>query len=102
MHWNLIPGSTLAVGQSLAVGDYIQSPGKTCFAVMQSDGNFCVYAGPDPNHNQGFVWACNPASLPAGDYFAIMQSDGNFVVYAGTPAKQGKWVWSWTTSPPPH
>ncbi|HEX7840569.1 MAG TPA: hypothetical protein VF469_23985, partial [Kofleriaceae bacterium] len=101
MKWNLIPGSVLAVGQSLRVGDYIQSPGKTCFAVMQSDGNFCIYAGPDPGTNRGFVWCCNGSALPQGDYFAVMQADGNFCVYHGTPSQRGAWVWSWTTTPPP-
>src|SRR5262245_36249810 len=45
MQWHLVSGSILLPGQYLKVGDYIQSPGRTCFAVMQSDGNFAVYAG---------------------------------------------------------
>jgi len=102
MQWNLIPGSVLTVGQSLSVGDYLQSPGKTCFLVMQSDGNLCVYAGVDPSHNRGYVWSCRTTSLPQGAYFTIMQSDGNLCVYHGTPSQPGPWVWSWTTTPPPH
>lgn len=97
----LKPGSNLTTGEFLANDDYIQSPNSLFFAIMQSDGNFCVYRGTGPDDNHGFVWGCNRESLPGGPYFAIMQSDGNFCVYTGTDPSDGRsGVWcSMQTAP---
>ncbi len=96
MKWNLVPGSVLTTNQFLKVGDYLQSPNKTCFAVMQSDGNFCVYAGPDPMRNRGYVWSCNSVSHPQGEYIAIQQGDGNFCVYSGSQPTHEGFIWCWS------
>jgi hypothetical protein len=34
------------------------------FALMQSDGNFVVYNGPDPGHANGPIWATNTSQTP--------------------------------------
>ncbi len=70
----------LTVGQSLAINEYVSSPSKTAFAIMQSDGNFCLYKG-TPAHNLGGVWCSRNTSAGAGPYTTIMQSDGNLVTY---------------------
>lgn len=89
-------GSQLSVGQFLAVNDYLVSPGGKYFAIMQGDGNFCVYHGAGPQNQGAFVWGSVQAEKyepKNGVYFAIMQSDGNFCQYNGTPASQGSFVW---------
>ncbi len=49
-----------------------------CFAIMQHDGNFCVYEGSGP-HNQGaYLWGTNTAGKGK---IAVMQWDGNFCIY---------------------
>lgn len=101
MRWNPISGSVLRAGQHLQTGDYLTSPGGTCFAVQQSDGQLCVYAGADPNHNGGLVWSSTERSDAQGDYVTVMQRDGNLATYHGTATSQGPWLWSWTTTPPP-
>lgn len=78
---SLKPGSILKVNERITNDEYIQSPNGRYFAIMQSDGNFCVYKG-SPQDNQGGIWCCNSVSHPAMTYFAIMQADGNFCVYA--------------------
>ena len=89
-------GSQLCAGQFLAVNDYLVSPGGKYFAIMQGDGNFCVYHGAGPQNQGAFVWGSVQAAKygpKTGAYFAIMQSDGNFCQYNGTPASQGSFVW---------
>ena len=89
-------GAQLSAGQSLNVNDYLVSPGGKYFAIMQLDGNFCVYHGNGPDNQGDFVWGSVQAAgykPKNGEYFAIMQSDGNFCQYTGTPAKQGDFVW---------
>lgn len=79
----LKPGSSIKSGEFLSNDDYIQSPNGLFFAIMQSDGNFCVYRG-SPSENHGFLWGCNQTSLPGGPYYAVLQRDANFCVYKGT------------------
>jgi hypothetical protein len=80
----LKPGSIIRVEEILSSDDYIRAPNGQYFAVMQSDGNFCIYRGTGPGDNKGGVWCSNRQSLPGGAYFAIVQGDGNFCVYRGT------------------
>ncbi|MCG8460181.1 MAG: hypothetical protein MI919_28185 [Holophagales bacterium] len=89
-------GSQLSVGQSLEVDDYLVSPSGRYFAILQRDGNFCVYRGNGPANQGDFVWGSVQAAgyKPRnGEYFVIMQDDGNFCQYKGTPANQGGFVW---------
>ena len=77
-------GSFLTSGQFLGVNDYLVSPNGLFFAIMQVDGNFCVYRGSGPSDNHGGLWCYNNKAKPGGQFFAIMQVDGNFCVYKGT------------------
>jgi len=79
----LKPGSIIRVNEFLSVNDYIQSPNRVFFAIMQGDGNFCVYRGTGPDDNHGYLWGTQ-ATGPGGQFFAVMQDDGNFCVYRGT------------------
>lgn len=46
-------GSILTTGQFLAVNDYLASDNGLFYAIMQEDGNFCVYRGTGPSANKG-------------------------------------------------
>ena len=37
-------GSILTEGQVLKTDDYLVSPNKDCYVIMQGDGNLCVYS----------------------------------------------------------
>jgi len=87
-------GSYLTTNEYLSTGDYLTSPGALFFAIMQTDGNFCVYHGSNPTDNQGFLWG-DGKTASGGEFFAIMQDDGNFVVYTGTgPDNSEGVVWA--------
>ena len=70
----------LTTGQSLETGEFLVSSNNRDFAVMQKDGNFCVYRGSGPADNRGVLW-CSTKTADGGKFRAVMQSDGNFVVY---------------------
>jgi hypothetical protein len=76
-------GAFLTTNEYLSSGDYLVSPAALYFAIMQTDGNFCVYHGSSPTDNQGFLWG-DGKTASGGEFFAIMQDDGNFVVYSGS------------------
>lgn len=87
-------GDFLTNNEFLATGDYLVSSNGLCFAIMQLDGNLCVYKGSGPDNNTGLVWAASDGS-DAGNYFAIMQGDGNLCVYIGTdPGNNGGLKWA--------
>lgn len=76
--------SMLKAGEFLKTNEYLVSAQKGFFAIVQGDGNFCVYRGSSPGDNKGNVY-CRPGrSSGAGAYFAAVQGDGNFCVYRGT------------------
>jgi hypothetical protein len=84
----------LEVNKILGSNDYLVSNSGLFFAIVQSDGNFCVYRGSGPDNNHGRVWCAQSKARPAGPYFAIMQGDGNFCVYSGTgPGDNRGGVW---------
>jgi len=84
----------LAVNQFLGVNEYLVSRNGLFFAIVQSDGNFCVYRGSGPGANKGGLWCSLSKSQPEGKYFAIVQGDGNFCVYKGTgPGDNKGGVW---------
>jgi hypothetical protein len=90
----LKPGSIIRTNEFLSVDDYIESPNRKFYAIMQGDGNFVVYRGTrdDP---QGLLWHTNKYGDP-GKFFAIMQGDGNFVVYKGASPTDQQGLW-WHT-----
>ena len=88
-------GPMLGNGQFLSTGDFLVADNRQYFAIMQGDGNLCVYRGSGPGNNQGFVWGSVQVGGYAprpGYYLAIMQGDGNLCVYRGGVSPQG-FVW---------
>jgi hypothetical protein len=86
-------GQILKISDYLKTGEYIVSQQKDHFAIMQGDGNFCVYKGTGPGDNKGYVW-CSGKAPGKGQYFATMQGDANFCVYRGSgPADNKGLVW---------
>ena len=78
-------GASLTTGQALDTGDYLVSAHH--FAVMQGDGNFCIYRGSGPEDNLGFRWGSVQKAnyAPAdGAYSLVMQGDGNLCCYRNT------------------
>lgn len=76
--------SVLLPNEFLSTGDYLVSDNKRFFALMQSDGNFCIYRGSGPEDKQEYVFGIQHlwAQKPTGDaFFAVLQTDGNFCVY---------------------
>lgn len=84
--------SVLKAGETLTVGKKLVSANNAYMAIMQTDGNFCVYKY--VNGKQGaFVWCSMAHGFSNGKI--IMQTDGNLVVYdASNKAK-----WSSQTHP---
>ena len=80
----------LKTNEYLTTGKYLVSETKDFFAIMQSDGNFCVYRGSGPENNLGPLYCMQKKPLPTDEYFAIMQGDGNFCVYRGTDPGNNK------------
>ncbi len=70
-----------------------QPSGPPFHAVMQSDGNFVLYDGPDPAHSGPPYWATNTSRSQA-QFTAVIQDDGNFVVYNGLPGSFGSPIWA--------
>jgi hypothetical protein len=78
-------GSSLASEQCLNGGDYLVAANAQFFAIMQTDGNFVIYRGSDPDHQGTPIWATHTVDTRQYMGFsAVMQSDGNFVLYYGT------------------
>lgn len=72
---------TLTAGMTLTSGQYLRSADGRYFALMQSDGNFVVYA---PGYRE---LTSTQTGVSAGAYLTV-QADGNMVIYAsnGTTA----------------
>jgi hypothetical protein len=86
----------LASGHSLSENEYLASPGKKFYAIMQKDGNFCVYRGSGLSDRKNFVWETNTPGT--GPTFALLE-DGNFCIYHGTaPSNRKSLAWESKTS----
>lgn len=75
--------SFLKTNEFLKQGEYLVADNKSHFAIMQGDGNFCVYKGSGPGDNKGNVY-CAGTHGGGASHFAIIQGDGNFCIYRGT------------------
>ncbi|WP_405494929.1 hypothetical protein [Nocardia sp. NBC_00511] len=90
-------GSTLATNSVMSQNQYLSTGtgtglGGPDFAILQGDGNLCLYRGADPSQNQGGIWCSNTSGH--SQVFAIMQGDGNFVIYKGTgPGNNQGYLW---------
>ncbi|MEO6825246.1 MAG: hypothetical protein ABI167_11110 [Nitrosospira sp.] len=93
--WATISGSggssVLPLNTPLTVGDTLVANNQQFFAVMQSDGNLCVYRG-NPQNQGAYMWG-SQATGGGGQFFTILQSDGNLCTYYGSVANQGAYLW---------
>ncbi|WP_186645600.1 lectin [Fluviispira vulneris] len=85
---------TLVSGQTLYVGNRLDSANRCFRLVMQADDNLVIYR----NSNNHPTWASGTNNT--GSYRAAMQGDGNFVIYnsskatwaSGTYGHHGAWL----------
>lgn len=92
-------GSVLTEGQVLKTDDYLVSPSKDCYVIMQKDGNLALYAGSGPTDQKAYLWSALSTARPLGAYEAIMQADGNLVVYSRIAGMEG-YIWGPQTVAP--
>ncbi|MDU6684211.1 MAG: LamG-like jellyroll fold domain-containing protein [Enterobacteriaceae bacterium] len=86
-----IRSNYLKLLEPLGVNGTLISSNRQYFAIMQADGNLCVYQGTP--HNQGkYVWGSQKTG-PGGQFFTVVQADGNLCTYFGTMGNQGKYLW---------
>ena len=79
--------NSISSGQSMQIGNHIDSSNTTYMLILQSDGNLVLY------NSSGFaLWSSHTNGKPISR--ASLQSDGNFVLY-GT---DGKAYWSTRTA----
>ncbi len=70
-----------------------RAAGGPCFALVQSDGNFCIYQGSDLAHNQGWHWGTQ-MTAGGGQFHAQLRNDGEFCICAGAGLHDaGEVVW---------
>lgn len=65
------------------------------YGVMQTDGNFCVYQGKEPENQGKCLWATGTNQAQQVDWTVHMQQDGNFCVYNGNYASYRPGVIAW-------
>jgi hypothetical protein len=72
---------------------YLVSDNQRFFAIQQSDGNFCIYYGPNPGNNLGFVWGAIGRSQPPSRQWLLRlrPQDGALVISDGP---NGSPLWS--------
>jgi hypothetical protein len=66
--------------------------GGRFFALVQSDGNFCIYRGEDLAHNEGWHWGTQ-ITADGGLFHACLQDDGQWCIRAGGPSVGGEIIW---------
>lgn len=86
-----VPNNVLPLNTPLNVGESLVSKNRQFFAIMQSDGNLCVYRG-TPGNQGPYMWG-SQATAGGGAFFTIVQGDGNLCTYFGTPNQQGAYLW---------
>jgi len=64
-----LPRSYLRTGDVMNTGQYMVSDNRAFYAVMQGDGNLCVYKGSGPGDTIGYLW-CNMVTAPGGAFYA--------------------------------
>ena len=80
--------SILYMGDTLAKGASIYSPGQRYQLTLQTDGNLVIY---DSGKNGQAIWSSRTNGKAVNH--AIMQTDGNFVIYGFPQA-----LWATNTS----
>jgi hypothetical protein len=86
------PSNVMTSEQVLKVNEYLVSNNQRFYAVLQSDGNFCIYYGSSPHNNPEFVWGAISNGQPASDksVLCLQHADGNLVIYYGP---NGTFLW---------
>ena len=68
-----------------------QTTSQNLIAVVQTDGNFCMYRAPISGNTR--VW-CSMVAPGNGEYFLALQDDGNLCEYKGSgPGANKGFVW---------
>ena len=60
-------------------------------AIMQADGNLCVYS--KITGQEGYIWGTQTVA-PGGKFFASVENGGNLTVTKGTPQQPGRLLWA--------
>src|SRR6185437_17042188 len=81
----------LSLMEPLGVNGTLVSNNNKYFAIMQSDGNLCVYEG-TPGNQGRYVWGSQKTG-PGGQFFTVVQVDGNLCTYYGSLGNQGNYLW---------
>ena len=68
-------------------------------AVLQADGNLCVYLGDKPAKDPGQSLWCSGSARNTSSYYAQLRKDANLCIYRGVvpPAdgREGSSIWCW-------
>ena len=91
----------LEIGEVLQMRDYLVPPDHKSHAVLQADGNLCVYFGDKPAKDPGqsqSLW-CSGSARNTSSYYAQLRPDANLCIYRGVvpPAdgREGSSIWCW-------
>lgn len=98
--WRTAPVGTnyLPMNTALNVGELLCANNSGFFAIMQGNGNLCVYAG-GPEAQGPLQW-CSQATGLGSQFFTIIQHDGNLCTYYGSQAQPGACLWNSQTARP--
>jgi len=81
----------LEVAQYLMVNDYLVAADRMSHAVLQPDGNLCVFRGDRPQRARSAPLWCSGSARSKGDYYAIFGADANLCINRGkAPAASGR------------
>lgn len=69
----------------LKQGEYLVSPNKKYFLLMQDDGNLVLYPGSGPENKGAAIWNTGTSAAPGTESYMAIQDDGNLVIYRGKP-----------------
>ena len=83
--------SVLPLNIPFNVGNTLVANNQQFFAVMQGDGNLCVYRG-TPQAPGGYMWG-SQATGGGGQFFTVVQGDGNLCTYFGSQSQPGAYLW---------
>ena len=89
----------LEIGEVLQMRDYLVAPDRKSHAVLQADGNLCVYLGDKPAKDPGQSLWCSGSARNTSNYYAQLRKDANLCIYRGVvpPAdgREGSSIWCW-------
>ena len=63
------------------------------YAIMQGDGNFCIYAGTGRANRGKYLWG-TAVTGRSDTYFVTLKDDGRLYVYTGVPESPGAMLWA--------